>query len=1091
LHVIYFMKQHWFYIIFILLYGVATNVAAQVHFIENKGQWNGDFDYKLRLKYGALYFKQNSIRFHLSNSADMNAAFGEEAHHHVGGGHNRTIQHHVWDQRFIGANTVSLTGREKAAFHHNYFKGDPKNWRGNVPVYKALNYSEVYPGIAIHYFQDEEKLKYNWIAKPGADISQIKWDYPGADSVWIAENQLIISTSVGFVTEQLPAVYTELNGIQTPVDAAFVRKGNYYTFELGAYDQNATLIIDPAIVFASFTGSLADNWGFTATYDQQGNVYAGGIVFENGYPITTGAFQIGHANPTPPGAGQDDGEIDVSISKFNAQGNALVYSTYLGGTSQDQPHSMFVDSTGHLYVFGVTGSADFPLTPNGYDTSFGGGDSIFYLDSYAFPNGTDIFVVKFNPSGSALVGGTFIGGSANDGLNLRIAKNYGDLARGEIVVADDNDVYITASTLSADFPSVNGTQGMGGKQEAVALRLSSNLTSIVWSTFYGGIENDAGYGIKVGTNGSVYITGSTEGSALNGSTNGVNSTYQGGTHDGFIARFNKNTGALQSATYVGTNSYDQSFLIDLDKFNNVYVFGQTGGNYPVTAGAYFNANAKQFLHKFNSSLNTSVFSTCFGRGRNTVDIVPIALNVDNCLNILLSGWGGNTNNNSGFLGGYTLDMPITPDAAQSTTDGSDLYFAVFGPNADSLKYGSYYGGTSTSEHVDGGTSRFDPGGTIYQAVCAGCGGNSRFPTTPGAYSNSNNSSNCNLAVVKINFETRIAANAIIDTNTAIDTNCNTLTLSLLNLSKNANSYLWDFGNGTTSSAKNPTISYDSLGTYTIKLIATDTLCDVSDSVEIVINHDQGTKPRAQFNTTYTSCDVFRTLSIANNTTRANQYNWSFGDGFTSTLQNPVHQYANEGTYTVTLIAVDTTCGARDTALEVVDFTNNIPAPEVSIGSDSCFYGGINVSYANDSSWYQYEWNFNGTIEKRKYPTYRYPTAGTFSFSLTIIDTLCNTQYTFDFTEEIERIEDRVYIPNAFTPNRDMVNEEFIIAGNECLSNAHFQIFDSFGNMIFETDNPFNEFWDGYINGKPAQQDVYVYYFKSNEFEKHGTITVFY
>jgi gliding motility-associated-like protein len=388
-----------------------------------------------------------------------------------------------------------------------------------------------------------------------------------------------------------------------------------------------------------------------------------------------------------------------------------------------------------------------------------------------------------------------------------------------------------------------------------------------------------------------------------------------------------------------------------------------------------------------------------------------------------------------------------------------------------------------------------PKGNIYQAVCAGCGGYSDFPTTPGAWSGSNNSqvptNNCNLAVVKINFETSITAAAIVDTNIAIDTNCNSLTVHFLNQSRNANNYIWDFGDGQSSFAVNPSVTYNALGEYTITLVAIDTICDISDTVSIVIDHDRGTRPKARFTPSYTSCDVFRSLAITNNTIKANQYFWDFGDGFTSSLKDPTHQYVNQGIYTVTLIAVDTTCGASDTAEAVIDFTNNIPAPQVFIRPDSCFYGGIDVQYINDSAWYTYEWNFGGQIIKNQYPDFRYRKSGTYQFSLLIRDTICNTEYRFNFDEEILRIEDRVYIPNAFTPNRDLVNEEFIIAGNKCLGNARFQIFDSFGNIVFETDQPFGDFWNGYIDGKPAQEDVYVYYFKSDDFEKRGYITVFY
>jgi gliding motility-associated-like protein len=1070
-----------------------TALFGQAAFVPNQGQWEGDFDYQLKLTYGSLFMSKDGLRYSLLSPSDLEGTIGEAAHNHQNPRQNE-LHGHVFDQHFIGAQTREIQGKEKASFYHNYFLGNnPKKWQGNVPVYHGLRYAEVYPGVNITFTEQDTHLKYNWIVAPGASTAAIRWNYIGADSTWIQNGKLIIETSVGVITEILPEAYTIKNGFRTPVDVAFKKELGVYSFAISNYNSGDTLVIDPLVIFSSFTGSLADNWGFTATYDDFGNLYAGGIALANGYPTTTGAFQTSHANPTSSIPFSPYG-VDIGISKFNAVGTALLYSTYIGGSSQDQPHSLFVDGNDNLYVLGVTGSSNFPVPSFGYDPSFNSGDSV-YIDGYSFGDGTDIFIAKLNSAGSQMIGGTFLGGTENDGLNLGIVSNYGDQSRGEVVVDELGNVYITASTFSDDFPVLNAAQGSrSGLQDAVIAKLNSGLTTLFWSTYYGGLQHDAGYGIKVApNNGSVYITGSTRGSALAGTTNGYLSTFQGGTHDGYIAKFERNTGVLQAATYVGTNSYDQTFLLDLDKFDNVYVFGQTGGNYPISANTYSNANAKQFIHKFGPNLDVSSFSTRFGRGGTTVDIVPIALNVDDCLNILLSGWGGTTNN--GYLGGSTINMPITADAAQSSTDGSDLYFAVFGPNASTLKYATYYGGAISAEHVDGGTSRFDPRGNIYQAICAGCGGHSDFPTTPGAWSNTNNSqvpsNNCNMAVVKINFETSITADAIIDPAIDLDTNCNTLTVTLLNLSKNANLYIWDFGNGTTSNVINPTIQYSVFGTYTIKLLAIDTICDIKDSIYLTIEHDKGTRPKADFTTNFTACDVFRTVYINNTTIRANQYNWTFGDGGTSQLQQPVHQYANQGVYTIQLIAVDTTCGASDTATQTIDFTNNIPAPQVYITPDTCLYGGINVRYENDSNWYTYEWNFGGFVDRSKYPTYRYPKGGTYRYTLIITDTICNTSYTFTFDGEVERIEDRVFIPNAFTPNRDLINEEFVIAGNKCLSNAHFSIFDSWGNIIFETDNPFGEFWDGYIDGKPAQEDVYVYFFKSDDVEKRGYLTVFY
>lgn len=1071
-----------------LLCGFSLN--AQVQFIPNQGQWQDDFAFKLQLKHGSAFYHPDGVTYHMLSREDMDERFGEAAHN-SGGNHSSSevLHHHAFKQKWLNSSTEAIVGADVASYYNNYFYGNnPKNWKGKVPVYFGMRYKNVYPKIDLEYYQENGQLKYNWVVMPGGDPQKIAWQYEGANSVSLSENTITISTSVGNIAEYIPNTYTLRNGIKTPVKAQFVQKGNTFLFSIDNYDKTDTLVIDPVVVFASFTGSISDNWGFTATYDNQGNLYGGGIVFSNGYPTTTGAFQTSHNNPTG-----NVYRIDIGISKFNATGNNLLYSTYIGGNGQDQPHSLFVDTGGNLFIFGSTGSSNFPVTPGAYSTNFSGGN--FYgFSVYDFVNGSDVFVAKLNATGTNMLACTYLGGSGNDGLNASIVSNYADQSRGEIVLDANNNVYITGSTLSNDFPLANAAQTtIGGQQDAFVAKLSSNLSTLIWSTYYGGTSNDAGYGLKVGQNGSVYVVGSTRGGPVPGTSSGYWPTYRGGTHDGYIAQFDGNNGALINATYVGTAGYDQSFLIDIDKLGSVYVVGQTGGAYPVTAGSYNNANGKQFIHKFSAGLNTSVFSTRFGSGSNAIDIVPIALNVDECLNILLSGWGGVVN--GGNLGGNTNGLPTTPDAAQRSTDGSDLYFAVFSRNAASLKYATFFGGPNSPEHVDGGTSRFDPNGNIYQAVCAGCGGRSDFPTTPGAWSRTNNSrvptQNCNLAVVKIDFETSITAKAEVDSMLPIDTSCYALTLNLDNLSKNANLYFWDFGNGQTSTLENPTVTYDTLGTYTIKLVATDTVCDVSDSVYLTVNHIGGSFPTAIFATDYVSCNQARTTNFINTSTKANTYLWDFGDGTTSTAANPTHNYAADGTYTITLFASDTACPIVDRTTRTVTFNTELTRPEVNISDDSCFFGGIIVDYENDSSWYTYEWRFGGTIERNKYPRYRYHRSGTYYFTLTIRDTLCEATYFYEFEREIQRIDDRVFIPNAFTPNRDLINEEFIIAGNNCLTDTKFQIFDSFGNIVFETEKPFSDFWDGYIDGKPAQEDVYVYLFQSIEFEKRGTITVYY
>jgi gliding motility-associated-like protein len=216
-----------------------------------------------------------------------------------------------------------------------------------------------------------------------------------------------------------------------------------------------------------------------------------------------------------------------------------------------------------------------------------------------------------------------------------------------------------------------------------------------------------------------------------------------------------------------------------------------------------------------------------GTGKGSPDISPTAFLVDKCNNIYISGWGSN-------LGGSlsTLNLPVTFDAYQNTTDGNDFYLAVINENLDSLEYATYFGGSLSTEHVDGGTSRFDKNGVVYQSVCAGCGNNNDFPIypNPGAISATNNSTNCNNAVFKFDFKRPIV---VADFSSPI-LNCTTV-VNFINTSStnqlNNISYYWDFGDGNFSNSINPIHQYQNTGVYSVKLIITSPqACNISDTI---------------------------------------------------------------------------------------------------------------------------------------------------------------------------------------------------------------------------------------------------------------------
>ena len=222
-----------------------------------------------------------------------------------------------------------------------------------------------------------------------------------------------------------------------------------------------------------------------------------------------------------------------------------------------------------------------------------------------------------------------------------------------------------------------------------------------------------------------------------------------------MSEIKHNGNQLLHSTYYGSNEYDQVYFVDLDRNQNKYVFGQTEKqDSSFISNALWNIpGSGQFVSKFNPDLSSRIYSTVFGSG-NGINISPTAFLVDLCNKMYLAGWGGTVNqyptyaNNAGF----TNNMPISSDAFQSTTDGSDFYIMVLEDDASGLVYGSYFGGSSSSEHVDGGTSRFDRKGKIYQAVCAGCGNNSDLPIYPTNVVSATNNSSCNLGVFKMEFD---------------------------------------------------------------------------------------------------------------------------------------------------------------------------------------------------------------------------------------------------------------------------------------------------------------------------------------------------
>lgn len=828
-------------IVFLLLFAVGfvpvfahhrDSVSVKnVEFVQNKKQWDNQILFKASLHGGAVFAERDCFTFVLLHPQQLKRFY--EAKFDASLSHSGMIDAAAYKLHFLQSNPdVVVRGDELVQGYNNYFIGNNRErWVSHVPKYHAVVYENLYPGVNLKLSQNESHLKYEFVVSPHTSPEIIQMEYEGVQNLLISKGNLIVSTGIMQIIETKPIVYQyDNNGNRVYVDCSYQIKKRQLSFQVGQYDTTRALIIDPVLIFSSYSGSTADNWGYTATYDRNGHVYSGGNVFGVGYPTTYGTFQVDFAG----------GSTDIVISKFDAGGSFLHFSTYLGGSGTEVPHSLVVNDNDELYVLGTTSSADFPVTSTAYDTSFNGGVAYTLTSTVHFANGSDMVVARFSDNGDRLLGSTFIGGTGNDGLNTvtTLRKNYADEARGEIMIDGQSNVYVVSSTQSADFPvtqNVFQPQHNGGIQDGCIVKLNHNLSNLIWSSYIGGSGEDAAYSIVLGNDNSIYVCGGTNSADLSTTANVVQPAFGGGTNDGFVAHIHPNGTQILQATYLGKSDYDQAYLVKKDRFDNPHIFGQTNasGNSWIHNANWFVPSGGQFLTKLTPTLDSVIWSTAFGTGNGGLDISPTALLVDLCNNIYMSGWGSPITN--GGQGG-TAGLPVTNDAFQMTTDNNDYYFICISDDASSLVYATYFGSPNAREHVDGGTSRFDNKGRIYQAVCAGCMGYDDFPTTEGAWSEVNNSSNCNIGVIKFDFNLP----AVVADFNVPNTVCAPILLGLQNTSQrisDSTNFFWDFGDGSTSTVENPTHSYTQSGIYTITLIARDLgSCNFADTVshEIVV-----------------------------------------------------------------------------------------------------------------------------------------------------------------------------------------------------------------------------------------------------------------
>jgi len=588
----------------------------------------------------------------------------------------------------------------------NYFVGrDPSQWRTNVSLFRKVKMRDVYPGVDMVYYGNGRQLEEDFIVGPGANPKVIQFVAEGASNVSVdSTGELVVAMKEGDVRFHQPLAYQEDNGERHEVASRYViGKQNRIGFELGSFNRKQTLVIDPTLTYSTYLGGSDIDNGTAIAVDSAGNAYLTGETASTNFPTTTGAPQTTSA-----------GDKDVYVTKLNAAGTAVIYSTYVGGSGMDSGRGIAIDASGNAYVTGVTESGNFPTTAGAFQPALAGT--------------RDAFVVKLNSTGSALVYSSYLGGALNQDV-FNSPFQYGFA----IAVDAQGSAYVAGATDATDFPVTIGayqsTYGstFSGEADAFVTKVSSNGSSLIYSTYVGGSFAEA-EGIAIDSAGNAYIAGSAAGGYP--TTAGAYQTiYGGGNSDAFVTKLNPKGSGLVYSTYIGGSNGggESASAIAIDSGGNAYITGLTGSGFPVTAGAYQStpaSYANAFVTKLNSAGTALVYSTYLGG--NVFDW-GLGIAVDGPGNAYVVGMTQSTN------------FPTTSNALEPTYAGgySDGFVTVLNPQGAGLIYSSYLGGSGANGDLATGVA-VDSSAGIY---VTGSTSSADFPTTIGAFQTTQPGSN--------------------------------------------------------------------------------------------------------------------------------------------------------------------------------------------------------------------------------------------------------------------------------------------------------------------------------------------------------------
>lgn len=692
-------------------------------------------------------------------------------------GKPKTVKTDVVRMQLKGASAgLKIEGEEKLPGTANYFIGnDPARWHSNIPTYSKVKYAGVYPGVDLVYYGNQRQLEYDFVVAPGADPKQVKLHFAGAEKIQLnPDGDLEIIAKNGQIAFHKPVVYQlkasqpdGLNGAPVSqremVDGKFVLlAGNAIGFRVGDYDKTRELVIDPTLAYSTYLGGSGGDSASGIETDGAGNAYLVGTTSSTDFPVTQGAYQATNHKAASSGS-------NAFVTRLNPTGSALVYSTYIGGSGQDNADAITIDAVGNAYVTGDTSSTDFPVTSGAFQT----------VNKQAVQgNGSNTFITKLNSTGDSLIYSTYLGGSGNV---TESGGAYGDQGLG-IAVDSSGNAYVTGFTVDTDFPITPGAfqtvNNAAAKKlpNAFVSKLNPSGSSLVYSTYLGGSTGgdsvhgiiDSAHAIVIDASGDAYITGEAGSTDFPVTSGAFQTANKAG--NAFVTKLNPSGSTLVYSTYLGgSTDGDQGTAITVDTSGNAYLTGvAVSADFPVTPGAFQTINKgvagygwNAFVTKLSPTGSSLVYSTFLGGTANSGSPDSAAgIAIDASGDAYITGSAGST------------DFPVTPDAFQNVNKGApngnwNAFLTKLNSAGTALIYSTYLGGSGITDGDRGAAIALDASGNAY---FVGSTDSTNFPVTPGAFQTVSNGAvngNSNAFIAKFLFAlTETATTLASDTNPA-------------------------------------------------------------------------------------------------------------------------------------------------------------------------------------------------------------------------------------------------------------------------------------------------------------------------------------